>query len=212
MQHGCMSDSRRTAPAAERNREPIEKVLRRLLPQKARIFEVASGTGVHAVAFAQAHPKWVWQTSDVHPEALASLRSWSETEELPNLPLPLEHDVSDPTQAFPPADAVVAINLVHISLRATAPQLFAKAKNCLGPEGLLFLYGPYKVNGNFTSEGNRRFHESLKDMHPEFGLWDLEEIQELGEKHGFTFQERVNMPANNFSLVFTRNPLQETPA
>lgn len=206
----CMTDRRRSAPAAQRNCQPILEVLARALPERARVLELASGTGVHAVAFARACPGWTWQTSDLDPEALESLRAWVDFAKLPNLLPPQELDVLDPDQAFPEADAVVAINLVHIAPEGIVESLLEKAAACLKPGALLYLYGPYRVQGGYTSEGNRHFNQSLRQMHPEYGLRSLEEVKESAKVRGFRFQERVNMPANNFSLLFTRLSPQET--
>src|SRR5688572_26873187 len=109
------SDVRRTAPAADRNKEPILAVLRRVLPENGLVVEIASGTGQHIVHFARALPGLEWQPSDPDPEARSSIAAWIAHERLPNVHPPLDLDVGSEPWPVDQADAVVCINMIHIS-------------------------------------------------------------------------------------------------
>ena len=192
-----------TAPAAARNREPILDVLRSRLAPGARVLEIAAGSGEHAVWFAEALPQVSWRPSDREPAALASIAARVEDAGLPNL---LEPVTLDAAGAWPDAaaDAIVCINMIHIAPWAAAEGLMAGAERILPTGGVLFLYGPFREGGRHTAPSNAAFDESLKSRNPAWGVRDLEAVTALAERHGLAFQERIAMPANNLSVVFTR--------
>ena len=200
-----MHDPRLQSPAAARNRQPILEVLRQVLPERARVLELASGSGEHALAFATAMPGWQWQPSDPTDEALASIAAWREAAALPNLSVPLRLDATDPDD-WPqgPFDAVVAINLIHISPWAVAEALMARAGERLVPGGVLYLYGPYRRGGAHTSASNAAFDADLRRRDPRWGVRDLEAVASEAERHGLALQRVVEMPANNLSVVLVR--------
>lgn len=197
-------DGRRIAPAAERNKDAILAVLRRVLPQSGRVLEIASGTGQHAAHFAKALTGLVWQPSDPDAEHRASIAAWSEHEHLHNLRAPLDLDVSRPEWPIERADAVVCINLVHIAPWATTEALLCGAARILEPGGVLFLYGPYRRFGAHTAASNEAFDASLRAANPEWGVRDLEAVAEIAERVGLALAEVLPMPANNFSVVFRK--------
>jgi len=192
----------KTAPAAARNREPILQVLRDRLPQSALVLEIASGTGEHAVWFSTALPTVTWQPTDLDPEALASIAAWRYTTALPNLLTPLHLDASAETWPIAQADAIVAINLIHIAPWAATLGLIAGAARVLTPNGLLFLYGPFREAGMHTGAGNAAFDADLQARNPSWGIRDLDEISVLAGHHGLAGPERIAMPANNLVVVF----------
>jgi SAM-dependent methyltransferase len=194
----------RAAPAVARNRDPILQVLRRVLPAHGLVLEIASGTGEHAVHFARALPGIVWQPTDPDAAALRSIAAWREQAGLPNLRPPLEFDVTANTWPVERADAVVCINMIHISPWRSAEGLVAGAGRVLGPGGVLFLYGPYKEDGRHTAPSNEAFDADLRARNPEWGVRDLGDVIALAASHGLDFAERVAMPANNLSVVFRR--------
>ncbi|HWE47943.1 MAG TPA: DUF938 domain-containing protein [Caulobacteraceae bacterium] len=195
----------RTSPSSARNRDPILAVLRMCLPLSGLVLEIASGAGEHAVHIAAALPRVIWQPSDPDPEALASIAAWRETAALPNLLEPLQLDATAP-QAWPVehADAMVNINMIHISPWSATEGLMAGAGQILPADGVLYLYGPYLEAGVETAQSNLDFDESLKRRNPAWGLRRLEEVQLLASRHGLAFEERVAMPANNLSLIFRK--------
>lgn len=194
----------RTAPAAERNREPILRVLRDKLPHSGLVLEIASGTGEHAVWFSAALPAVTWQPTDRDPEALESIAAWRDLADLANLLPPLQLDASAVAWPVEQADAVVAINMVHIVPWTATEGLIAGAARVLTSGGLLFLYGPFHEGGVHTAASNAAFDADLRARDPSWGVRDLDEITAFAGRHGFSAPERIAMPANNLSVVFRR--------
>ena len=199
-----MSHAARTAPAAARNREPILRVLRRYLPPSARVLEIASGTGEHAMWFSRALPTLTWQPTDHDPDALESIEAWRKTTSLPNVLPPLPLDAAAETWPVAQADAVVAINMVHITPWSATQGLIAGAARVLTANGLLFLYGPFREAGVHTGVGNAAFDADLRARDPSWGIRDLDDITALAVRQGFKEPERILMPVNNLSVVFRR--------
>jgi SAM-dependent methyltransferase len=199
-----MNQAARAAPAATRNRDPILGVLRDYLPPSARVLEIASGTGEHAVWFSRALPTLTWQPTDQDEAALLSIAAWRDTAGLPNLLPPLHLDAAAASWPVAQADAVVAINLVHIAPWETTQGLIAGAARVLTPGGLLFLYGPFREKGMHTGAGNAAFDADLRARNPSWGVRDLDEIAALALPLGLDAPERIVMPANNLSVVFRR--------
>jgi SAM-dependent methyltransferase len=195
---------RRSAPAALRNREPIANVLREWLPPSGLVLELGSGTGEHAVHFAGAFPELEWQPSDVHPDALASIRSWRAHAQLPNLREPLVIDASSPEWPIDQADAVLSINMAHISPWAASLGLIAGAAKVLPPGGPLILYGPWLKDDIETAASNLAFDADLKARDPQWGLRRVEDFAEAAAAQGFDFVDWRRMPANNLMLLFRR--------
>jgi SAM-dependent methyltransferase len=193
-----------TSPAVARNRDPILGVLRRVVPARGLVLEVASGSGEHAVHFAAALPHLTWQPTDLDPEARASIEAHRAAARLPNLLPALELDATAPRWPVAQADAVVSINMIHIAPWLAAQGLMAGAARLLGPDGVLFLYGPFKDHGQHTAPSNAAFDASLRARDPSWGVRDIADVCDLAAQHHFDLTERIAMPANNMSLVFRR--------
>jgi len=194
-----------SAPAALRNREPILEVLRRVLPTTGTVPHVAEGSGEHITHFAAALPALTFQPTDPDPQARASIAAWREASGLANLSGPLPLDASDPA-SWPvrKADAIVAINMIHISPWSATEGLMAGAGEILPPGGVLFLYGPYLEADVETAASNLAFDQSLKSRNPAWGLRHLDEVTALAAHNGLIRSARIAMPANNLSLVFVK--------
>jgi hypothetical protein len=192
------------SPATARNTAPILAVLRAHLPARGRVLEIASGAGEHAVAFAAALPGVDWTPSDPSPEARASIAAWAEAAALPNLRAPLPLDMLDAaTWPANPVEAVVCINMVHISPWAATEGLMRLAGGRLvRPGGLLALYGPYREAEVPTAPSNEAFDASLKSRDPAWGLRDRDAVAAEARTQGLTLTLRVEMPANNLMLLF----------
>jgi Protein of unknown function (DUF938) len=201
-------DTRQYAPATERNRQFILDVLLRVLPTKGDILEIASGTGEHAVFFAPHFKPRLWIPSDPNPQAIASIASWREHAAIENLHSPIEIDVRQSQWYLPNnlmASAIVCINMIHIAPWSACVGLITGASNLLVSGGILYLYGPYKRDGEHTAPSNLAFDRSLRDRNPEWGVRDLEHVVSFANDLGWHLSEVVEMPANNLSVVFKKS-------
>ena len=192
------------APAAARNREPILAILRQSLPASGMVLEIASGSGEHAIHFAEALPGLTWQPSDRDREARRSIDVYREVARLPNLLPAIELDAAAANWPLVRADAIVAINMVHIAPWSATLGLMGGAGRLLGPGGVLFLYGPFREGGRHTAPSNADFDTSLRARNVEWGVRDIEEVSACAAANELDLTERVEMPANNLSLVLRK--------
>jgi len=193
---------KRHAPATARNREPIAAVLRDVLPASGTVLEVASGTGEHAAWFAPLFPHLDWQPSDADPEALASIEAWVADGGAPNLLPPLVLDAASERWPVGRADAILCVNMVHISPWAATVGLMRGAGRLLARGAPLVLYGPFRRAGVPTAPSNEAFDADLKRRDPEWGLREVEEVTAEAEANGLRFERLFEMPANNLTVVF----------
>jgi SAM-dependent methyltransferase len=211
-------DARQYAPATERNREPILRVLEDVLPATGTILEIASGTGEHAAFLApRLHPRR-WLPSDVNPVACASIAAWRDQVSAPNLYPPIRLNVSDrpwPIEqdqlpetlqkaGFQCSDivAIVNINMIHIAPWDACLALLEGAGRLLPAGGILYLYGPFRQHRLETALSNEAFDRSLREQNSAWGLRYLEDVIEIAKPHNLTFIKTVEMPANNLSVIF----------
>ena len=193
-----------TSVAAERNKDPILRVLERVLPAQGRVLEIASGFGQHVTHFARALPALQWQPTEPDPTRHDDIRTRVREAGLTNVAPPLELDVLAPHWPIDgPVDAIVCINMLHASPWPTTPALFSGAARLLGPGAPLVLYGAYLENGT-AAPSNLEFDLWLKARGPDWGLRDLEVVTELAGENGFDRVEVVRMPANNLMPVFRK--------
>lgn len=193
------------SPAVARNTGPILEVLRAHLPARGAVLEIAAGSGEHAAAFAGALPGLEWTPTDPSPEARASIAAWAKAAGLANLQAPLALDVMDPaTWPEEPVQAVVCINMIHISPWAATEGLMALAGRTLAPGGLLALYGPYREAEVPLAPSNAAFDESLRSRDPAWGLRDRDAVSAAAKAEGLALTLRIAMPANNLMLLFRR--------
>lgn len=196
--------SRRSAPAALRNREPIAEVLAEWLPESGLVLEIASGTGEHAAFFAERFPGLEWQPSDVHPDALASIAEWRAAAALPNLREPIVIDACEPDWPIERADALLSINMVHISPWETALGLLDGSARLLSPGSPLILYGPWLTDAVPTAPSNLAFDADLRRRDPSWGLRLVEEFESEAGRRGLELVATRAMPANNRMLLLRR--------
>ena len=196
-------------PAADRNKDAIVDVLRRVLPKRGRVLEIASGSGQHIVHFARALSEIEWQPSDADAAARASIAAWVQHEQLPNIAQPLALDVHALPWPINAADAVICINMIHIAPWSAAQALLSGAQNVLAAGGVLYLYGPYRQNRDHTAPSNAAFDRSLRAQNPAWGVRDLEDVVVTAGQSGFEFVETVSMPANNLSVIFRRRKTKQ---
>ena len=199
-------DGALASPASLRNAEPILRLLRAHLPKSGRVLEIASGSGQHAVFFSGALPGLDWTPSDPSADARASIAARAAEAGTGRLQAPLALDCLDEA-TWPEAqfDAVVCINMVHISPWAATEGLMKLAERALPrPGGLLYLYGPYREAEVPLAPSNAAFDASLQARDPAWGLRDRDAVTALAKAHGLTLTLRADMPANNISLLFRR--------
>jgi SAM-dependent methyltransferase len=207
-------DGRLDAPAFHRNHQAIWPVLQQFLAGKSGdVVEAGSGTGQHVVEFARHSPEIVWWPSDLNEQHLRSIAAWRAHAGLANIRPPLRIDLSDPAWCPEMHDgsgpdqllAVFCANVIHIAPWRVAEGLFAGAGHYLRPDGRLFLYGPFKRGGKHTALSNAVFDSSLRDNNPDWGVRDVEALEELAASAGLKLIEIAGMPANNLILVFARS-------
>jgi len=199
------------APAAERNKDAILKVLQETLPkaQQLKILEIASGTGQHVSYFSKNFPTVQWQPSEVDERCLQSIQTFIDTNQLKNVKKPVKLDVTSDelrSEFENQFDAIYCANMIHISPWKTTLGLFSIAEKFLKAGGILITYGPYAVNGVLTPESNVNFDAGLKQQNPEWGVRDTKDLITLGNSHNIHFIKAIDMPANNKILLFGKEP------
>lgn len=199
------SGARRHAPATVRNRKAIVEVLRDALPPSGLVLELASGSGEHGVYFAEAFPYLDWQPSDPDPAARESIAAWRDEVGLSNLRAPVALDAAAVDWSIGQVDAILCINMVHISPWAATLGLMRGAASILPSGGLLYLYGPYLEADVETAPSNLAFDVSLRARDAAWGLREVGAVVQAALVHGLTLERRVTMPANNLSLLFLRD-------
>ena len=199
-----MIEAKRHAPATERNREPIAAVLREVLPARGTVLEVASGSGEHAIFFAAVFPGLLWQPTDPDRDALGSIEAWRAEASLDNLLAPLRLDAAAESWPVTRADALVCINMVHISPWSATVGLMRGAGRLLPAGAPLILYGPYHRAGVPTAPSNEAFDASLKARNPSWGLRELEAVAAEAAANGLSLERVAELPANNIAAVFRR--------
>lgn len=200
-----MTNELLTSAAAERNKDPILTVLESVLPESGAVLEIASGTGQHVCFFGAQLPGIHWQPTDPDPAHLDAIATRIREARLTNVAPPLALDVRDPRWPVAESyDAIVCINMVHISPWPATQALCAGAARHLRTRGLLVLYGPY-LEGGTAVPSNLDFDASLRRRNLEWGLRDIEEVTRVAAEHGLQRQQIVRMPANNLTVVFAKS-------
>jgi SAM-dependent methyltransferase len=205
-----MSDLPASSPAADRNKQPILKVLRNVLPARGLALEIASGTGQHAAWFGAGLPGWAWQPTDADPQALPAIAAWIAQSAPANVRAPLLLDVEAPQWPVAAApfgetfDAIFCANMLHISPWSTCAALMRGCARHLAPDGVLVTYGPYFEAAAPAAPGNLAFDRSLRERNPEWGIRRLDDVVQEAGRVGLRLQGGHDMPANNLLLVFGR--------
>lgn len=190
--------------ASRRNAGPILAVLRSALPPTGMVLEIAAGSGFHAATFAAALPGVTWQPSDPDAAMRASIEAHRADGGPANLLPPIELDVTVWPWPVTRAAVIVCINMIHIAPWAACEALFAGAGRVLDHDGVVFTYGPYRVDGDWRGNGNIAFDRSLRARNPLWGIRELRDVEAVAAGHGFWLAASVAMPANNLSLVFRK--------
>ena len=204
-------DARRYADATQRNRQPILEVLQRIFPPEGNILEIASGTGQHALFFASELVSLHWYPSDPDPLLRESIEAWRNYNPRENLHSPLDIDATRSCWSIEKEkiaiNAIANINMIHIAPWQACLGLMAGANRLLSAGGILYLYGPYKRNGQHTAPSNEIFDRSLRSRNSQWGVRNLEDVVAVAEVAGLQLQEVVTMPANNLSVIFQKQSI-----
>lgn len=193
------------SPAAERNKEPLRNALAPLLPAQGTLLELASGALQHALHIAPWHPQLRWQCTEVDDQVLALAPSYIAAlgDRWPtNVQAPVLLDVTNTPWQQPLVDVIYTANLLHIAPLTVTEALFPQAAAQLKPGGRLLIYGPFRSNNGFHSDGDARFDADLRRRNPQWGIRDLEHLETLARAAGLVAQKPVAMPANNWLLAF----------
>lgn len=190
--------------ASDRNKDPILTILRDVAPATGLALEVSSGTGQHAVHMAANLPGLTWQPTDIDPAFRASVEAWREESGLPNILPSLHLDVTSHPWPVERADMVFNANMIHIAPWECCLGLMKGAARVLPEGGVLFMYGPYKIDGTHTSASNEAFDASLQSRDPSWGIRDLDTVTDVAAAHGLQHVETYQMPANNLSVVYRK--------
>jgi cyclopropane fatty-acyl-phospholipid synthase-like methyltransferase len=193
------------APAAMRNRDAILEVLRKEMSGEQQVLEIGSGTGQHAVYFAAAMPQLSWQTSDLANNH-EGINLWLAESGLQNVLPPKLLNVSDPDECDDSYSAIFSANTAHIMSKESVVDMFAYVGQVLQDQGKFLLYGPFRTDGEFLGEGNKRFDQSLREQDPVMGIRDLEWIDKLASQQHLSRENTYAMPANNLLLVWKADP------
>ncbi len=195
-------------PAAVRNTPAICDVLQRvLLPRLktgALVLGIAEGSAYHAFQFAQTFPNLFWQPSDGDAQACRRIGEVVIAAQLPNLKPPVHLDVCSAPWPVQQADAITCINMIHISPWEATLALFNGAAKLLAAGQPLLTYGPYAIAGDFLSQSNVDFDQSLRARNPAWGIRDVIDVRSAADNAGFALEETIHMPANNLMLAFRR--------
>ena len=202
-------DNRLFFPATQRNRDCIGDVLSRII-NKGSVLEIGSGSGEHGVVFQKRFPGIIWQTSDPELMHRKSISSWIEYEDLTKkMPQPLEIDVEKipwkiPLRLAHSLQGIVSINMIHVAKWSCTVALFRESGKLLNKGKFLILYGPFKIFNQHTCESNYFFDNSLKMQNDLWGIKNLEEVCDESKKNGFSREDIIRMPSNNFSIIYIK--------
>ena len=203
-------DNRLFFPATQRNKKYIGDVLSKIPLTKGTILEIGSGSGEHGIEFQKRFPEIIWQTSDPKIEYRKSISSWIKHERLNNkMPEPLKIDVNDtpwqiPSNILDSLQGIISINMIHIAPWQCTESLFKESSKILKVRRFLLLYGPFKIKNKHTSESNKLFDKSLKNQNNDWGVRNLENVNEEAIINGFNQEQIIEMPSNNFILIYRK--------
>ncbi|KKO50497.1 methylase [Arsukibacterium sp. MJ3] len=190
--------------ACENNKAPILALLKQAFANRSKVLEIGSGTGQHALHFAENLPHLYWQASD-QPLYLVPLAERIRRAALPNLPMPLILDIGNNAAPAEPFDGIFTANTLHIMPWPLVKQFFNRLSEFTQTNATLCIYGPFNYNGQFSSASNQVFNASLKSRDTATGIRDIEQVQALALQQGFSLLQDYAMPANNRLLWFTSN-------
>ena len=200
-----MPDQKPFAPSAERNKRAVLDVLSSQLVSGNHVFEFGSGTCQHICYFASQRPDITWQPSDLASK-LPGIHQWIASTACPNILPPLALDLADELPAACQADVCYTANTFHIVSMQLVQRVFRHSAALLSNGGKLCVYGPFKIDGEFTSDGNRQFDQQLRSENASQGIREISDLDRLAKEYDFSSAHVIDMPANNCLLIWNRDP------
>lgn len=202
----ALEDGRLFAPSAARNQDPITQVLRQIAPKRGRALEIASGTGQHIIAFAQACPGLIWVPTDVDVQRLASIQTYVRNAQLSNLSPPLKLDATAPgwSHKAGPVDLIVLVNLLHLISDTQARTVVHEICSALAPGATALIYGPFLRDGETISDADAQFHATLREADPKIGYKDARHVIDWAAEAGAPAIRQIEMPANNIAFILSK--------
>jgi cyclopropane fatty-acyl-phospholipid synthase-like methyltransferase len=192
------------APSCDRNKDSILKILQKELVEEQTVLEIGSGTGQHAIYFAEHLPHVQWLTSDL-ADKHQGISAWIKETEQTNILGPIEIDAQTKWSIEGQIGSVFTANTLHIMCEESALSTIKKAAQLLSKNGKLLIYGPFKYNNIFTSESNQKFDLWLKEQNSVSGIRDFEKINQAAIQSELSLISDNSMPANNQLLVWKKN-------
>ena len=193
--------------SCEQNKNVILETIKPILSSCQSVLEIGSGTGQHAVYFAQQMPHLQWYTSD-RVDALKGIQMWLDEYqsegELSNVHSPITLDVTQSQWPDLCVDAIFSANTLHIMGWQEVKMFFERATQVLDANGLMLVYGPFNYQGQYTSDSNRQFDGWLKARDPHSGIKDFSELNDLAIQNGLKILVDYEMPANNRILLWQK--------
>jgi len=193
--------------AWERNRDPILQALKTVFPKNGEALELASGSGAHINYFAPHFPDLHFQPSDCDLTVFAAIEANRVRSGNANVAAPVAIDLTKP-ETWPGGnqlyDVIFAINCFHVAPPAALDGFAQIAARVLKPGGAAAVYGPFKVNGRYTSPSNEAFDKKIEELMPGWGLKDVRDLEAAANKCNMAFEKQLEMPANNLTLIFSK--------
>ena len=178
--------------------------------ESGKVLEMASGSGMHVNFFAPHFDHLHFHPSDKDIEVFDNIKNLTSDHSNDNIADPVHLDLTDPetwfnageTQSF---SAIFCINIFQVAPIYIADGMMKCAEHLLSDDGFLLIYGPFQVDGKCTTKSNKEFHNTLSSVGvSEWGLKDVADLKAAAAKHGMELKEQIDMPVNNFSLIFGR--------
>ncbi|OAF19204.1 DUF938 domain-containing protein [Bradyrhizobium neotropicale] len=196
--------------AGNRNKEAILKAFEELFPTKGDALEVATGAGLHINYFAPYFPNVRFQPSDYDQGVFEAIKRKRVEGDNNNVADPVLIDLTAPA-TWPDADerlydVIFVINIFHVASVSIADGIAALGARLLKPSGFIAIYGPFKLDGKYTTPSNEAFDGEIRAAGmPEWGLKDVRDLEREARKHGLALKRQLDLPASNFILLFARS-------
>ncbi|KST69030.1 DUF938 domain-containing protein [Mastigocoleus testarum] len=196
--------------AGKRNRDAILAVLREQLPESdGHVLEIASGSGMHLSYFAPHFKHLCFHPSDVDESVFDNIKQLKQEKGIENMRDPVKLDLLDQQTWSNPLeqlfDVIISINILQVAPFEVGEGIVQCSAKLLKPGGFLYMYGPFKVNGEFSSPSNEEFDRQLRSAGvPFWGLKDVADLTAAAKENGLTLKDKLDMPTNNFSLLFSK--------